>query len=400
MAEGKNGIVFGSALSQATQVNKVAEELSEGITRSLGGAPVDLAFIFLSPHYSQFEELQQALIEKLHPKVLLGCTACGVVGDKQELEGVRAAALFAATLPDVRLRPFYITQDQMEENESKELWYEFLKIHPDEKPTFFLIPDPFTFDAADFLIKINGSFPGSPVMGGVASAAAAPGQNILFLNETRHDQGAVGVAMTGNVEVKTLVSQGCRPFGEPVIVTGAEENVIQQLAGRPALDILRDTFLSASKHDQALARKSLFVGCVVDEYKQQLGCGDFVIRNVLSADQESGAIAIGDYVHVGQTVQFHVRDAESADKDLRELCRKIKENAGTASPKGALIFNCNGRGKNMFTTKDHDVSTLHEELGLFPTAGFFCAGELGPIGSQNFLHGFTSSIALFYQKGA
>lgn len=394
-----NGMIFGSAVSQAANVKKTADELIQGVIDSLGktGA-VDLAFLFASPHYGEEFELQHLLMDELKPKVLLGCTACGVVGNQHELEGVRAAALFAARLPDVRVLPFYITQSDVEEKTSKEDWMKFFGVHPEDRPNFFLMPDPFTFDATEFLTRVNEVFPGSPVMGGVASAAMEPGQNVLFLKKERFSQGSVGVALVGNVEIRTLVSQGCRPFGEPVIVTGADENVIEQLAGQPALDVLRDTFLAASKHDQALARRSLFVGCVVNEYKQKLERGDFVIRNVLSADQESGSIAIGDYVYVGQTVQFHVRDAESADQDLRELCKRMKENAGSSQPMGALMFNCNGRGRNMFEGKDHDITVLHRELGDCPTGGFFCAGELGPIGPKNFLHGFTSSIALFYPK--
>lgn len=392
-------MIFGSGISQAADPSQAAGEVVKQARAKFNGEPIDLAFFFVSPRTSpQYEEIHRVLKGELNARVLIGCTAYGVIGNHKEFEKSAALSLFLAHVPDTRIEPFYIEQRDIEAWNEAEDARRFFGISSEDKPAFFILPDPFSIDSVAFLHIMEQIYPGCPIVGGLASGASAPGDNVLFINDDRFSEGAVGISMRGNVQVITLVSQGCRPFGEPLIVTAAEENVISELAGRPAMEALRRTFLSAPKRDQELARHSLFLGCAVDEYKEKLGRGDFVIRNVISADHESGALAIGDYIHIGQTVQFHVRDAESAHEDLRALCQRVKGERPRAVPKGALVFSCNGRGENMFSVKDHDISTLHQELGTFPAAGFFCAGELGPIGTRNFLHGFTSSIVLFYEN--
>ncbi len=185
-----------------------------------------------------------------------------------------------------------------------------------------------------------------------------------------------------------MVSQGCRPIGKPFVVTRAQRNFVEELGGEPALGRLRELAERATDAERELLQRGLHVGLVVDEHKAEFGRGDFLVRNVLGADRETGAIAVGDQVGVGQTVQFHVRDAEAADEDLRELLRGV-------DARGALLFTCNGRGRHLFGTPDHDAGVVAQLLGPIPAAGAFCAGEIGPVGGRNFLHGFTASLALF-----
>ena len=208
------------------------------------------------------------------------------------------------------------------------------------------------------------------------------------LNEQILDNGAVGVFVDRGVEVRTLVSQGCRPIGKPYVVTRAERNFVEELGGQPALERLQEIAAAASEEDRELLRGGLHVGLVVDEHKAEFERGDFLVRNLLGADRESGALAVGDRVNVGQTVQFHVRDAAAADEDLRELLGGVDADA-------ALLFTCNGRGRHLFGTPDHDAGLVEQMLGPIPVAGCFCAGEIGPVGGRNFLHGFTASLALF-----
>jgi small ligand-binding sensory domain FIST len=201
------------------------------------------------------------------------------------------------------------------------------------------------------------------------------------------DHGAVGVFVDGP-EIRSVVSQGCRPIGRPLVVTRANRNFVEELAGAPALERLQELAAAATDEEQALLRTGLHVGVVVDEHRHDFGRGDFLVRNVLGADQASGALAVGEQVEVGQTVQFHVRDAAAADEDLRALL------TGQAAA-GALVFTCNGRGERLFGTPDHDAGVVASILGPIPAAGAFCAGEIGPVGGRNFLHGFTASVALF-----
>ncbi len=395
--------LFSSGIARGESFRALVDEISVQVLEGLGGKNVDLAFFFVTPHFQgHYKAIQESLQKKLKAHVLLGCTAISIIGKDQEVERDPAMSLFAAHLPGVKKIPFWLKQQELDELSSPQKCREFFGLSESEKPAFFILPDPFTFDVNLFMDFAAKAYPGAPVIGGMASGAQEPGGNILFWSEGVCDQGAVGVALTGNVFVSPMVSQGCRPFGEPAVITGAQENIILSLAGRPALEYLEETYRRASAKDQVLARNALFIGAVADEYKQYPKRGDFVIRNVIGLDRDSGALAISDYVQVGETVQFHVRDAETAHEDLETLCehQKVRTDLPEShrDPKAALIFSCNGRGSSMFKTRHHDVSTVHSHLGKFPTAGFFCAGELGPIGSRNFMHSFTASIAFFYEK--
>jgi small ligand-binding sensory domain FIST len=226
------------------------------------------------------------------------------------------------------------------------------------------------------------------IIGGLASAAASPGGNRLVLDDRVVEEGAVGVFVDGGIEVRTLVSQGCRPIGRPYVVTRAEQNLIEELAGKPAIERLQELAADATEEERELLRRGLHMGLVVDEHKAEFGRGDFLVRNLLGADEGSGALAVGEQVAVGQTVQFHVRDAAAADEDLREMLSGVDADA-------ALLFTCNGRGRHLFTVPDHDAGMVEKLLGPIPLAGAFCAGEIGPVGGRNFLHGFTASLALF-----
>ncbi len=276
-------------------------------------------------------------------------------------------------------------------------WYNFFEIYPNENPVFIALADPFMFDMNTFLQKINKIYPNCPTIGGMASGTFQPGENTLILNNQQLEDGLVGVILTGNVSVETVVSQGCRPIGETFIVTKAQENVIYELAGKNFFDVVQDVLHQATARDKLLAQEALFVGIAMDEYRHEFKRGDFLIRGLMGIDRDTGAGAIAESIRAGQTVQLHVRDANAAREDLQELLSskqiKFKE-----KPKGALVFSCNGRGENLFREKNHDIKLIQQYLGPVPAAGFFCAGEIGPVCKTNFLHGFTNSIALFYSK--
>lgn len=387
-------MLFGSGIARGKDEETQLEEVCRQALKGLNGKPVDLAFFFVTPHFKgRYEEIRESLQKKIKAEMLLGCTAVSVIGSDQEVEADPAMSLFLAHLPGVKKNPILISQSDLDGLKDPASCRNFFGVAPEDKPTFLLIPDPFSFDINSFLELMRSAYPETPVIGGMASGANAPGENALFTSGDVLTEGAVGVVLAGDVQINAMVSQGCRPFGEPVVITEAQENVIMTLAGQPALFVLQEMYQKASSQDQNLARQALFIGQVADEYKQNPEQGDFVIRNLIGVDEESGALAVSDYVHVGETVQFHVRDSKSAHEDLESLCLRHSE------PKAALIFSCNGRGRRMFQVPNHDVGTLHKQLGQFPTAGFFCAGEIGPIAKKNFMHSFTASVALFYEKG-
>jgi small ligand-binding sensory domain FIST len=257
-----------------------------------------------------------------------------------------------------------------------------------------LLGDPFTFPVDVFLGEMNETHAGVPVLGGMASGVMAPGQTRLIDGPRVHNHGAVGVLLQGELGLRCVVSQGCRPIGRPLVITKAHENVIEALGGKTPLRQLQELWQELSPEDRELFQHGLHVGRVINEYQGEFHRGDFLIRNVLGLEQESGALAITDRVRVGQTVQFHVRDAATADEDLHEL---LGGNLRTHNqrPAGALLFSCNGRGTRLFPQPHHDARVIRGEAGPVPLAGFFAQGELGPVGGQNFIHGFTASVALF-----
>jgi len=357
---------------------------------ALGDTPPSLAVLFASAHFlDSADALLAAIAEQTGPLPLIGCVAEAVAGGAREVESEPAISLWLGA----GLGPVETFTMEFIRTPSGGAYggYRFPR---DAAGVHLMICDPFTFPADGLLTHLNEQRPGAVVMGGLASAALRSRQSQLFLDDRVLSSGAVGVHLP-RAEVHPLVAQGCRPVGDAYIITGAQGNVIHELGGRPPLTRLQEMAAALPGRDQELLAQGILLGVVIDEYRAEPGQGDFLIRGLIGADPDSGAIAVGDEIQVGQTVQFHVRDAASADEDLRRALERESAALGGCRPAGALLFTCNGRGSRMFTAPDHDAGLIATMLGDIPMAGFFCAGELGPVGGQNFLHTFTASIALF-----
>jgi small ligand-binding sensory domain FIST len=379
-----------TALSTARSTNEACHEVTEKLEAGMAGERADLAVIFSSmDHADELGRVAAALLEQGLARHILGCTGESVLAEEREVEGSPALAVWSITLPGVSIQPLRLDETGGPPFD----WAGGLK-KPDQA-LVILLGDPFSFRVDQFLGRINEQVRGLRVIGGMASGSQAPGGNQLILDGKAFPDGAVAMVLAGSLATRTVVSQGCRPVGHTMIVTNAENNLIHELGRRPALDALRDMFQALSPDDQRRLQDGLHIGRVINEYQGSFQRGDFLVRNVMGAD-DSGAIQITDLIRVGQTVQFHVRDAETADEDLRESLLLAREQPPrSARPAGALLFTCNGRGTRLFQEPDHDVSVIHEILGPIPVAGFFAMGEIGPIGGQNFVHGFTASIVLF-----
>ncbi|MDP9341784.1 MAG: FIST C-terminal domain-containing protein [Actinomycetota bacterium] len=361
----------------------------------LGGSAPSLAVLFASPHFlGTAEALLEAVRDELGPVPLIGCVAESVVGGSREIEGEPAVSLWLAA----DAGPVETFSMEFVRTSAAGVFSGWHFDHgTGSAGMHLLLCDPFTFPADGLLQHLNQNAPGALVMGGMASGGLPAGQSRLFLDGTVRSSGAVGAWLAG-AEVHPLVSQGCRPIGSPFTITAAQDHLIVELGGRPPLERLQELAVTLPEHDRELVSRGLHIGKVIDEYRAELHRGDFLIRGVIGVEPESGAMAVGDEVEVGQTVQFHVRDADSADEDLREaLDRELAGLRGRRTA-GALLFTCNGRGSRLFAEPDHDAALLAKTLGDVPVAGFFCAGELGPVGGKNFLHGFTASIALFPEE--
>jgi len=385
---------FENRFSESSDPEEIVAALTDG---SAGEYDVGVLFLSLMSRES-VETIVEGIRGHIAISHLMVGTCAGIIGGQIEVENLPAASLLLAKLPGVTVNPFYLDQSQLSQMKTPADWQGFFDLFPNERPVFLLLPDPFLLDINSLMEGINAAYPNCPIIGGIASGANQPQRNTLFLDESYYDQGVVGFALSGDISVDTVVSQGCRPIGEAYVVTHAEENVIHELSGRPFIEVLQEVVSSASPRDQTLIQQALLIGVTIDESKKGYQRGDFLIRGLMRLDQETGAGMIGDVIQAGQSIQFHVRDAETAIEDLNALLILQQQRMHGSKPKGALVFTCNGRGENLFSCKHHDIETLQDHLGPLPAAGFFCAGEIGPIGGKAFLHGFTNSMALFYPR--
>jgi len=400
-------LAIGSGLSANVDPVLAAEQICEQASSSVESGQIDLAIVFASGgHAHDLDQVCTTVSRMISPATIIAVTAQSVSGTNIELEQQTGVSLFAASLPGTVIQSFTYRDlphvEDADDLDALEKTAQALGVGPDLRAVL-VVADPFSVPAASMVDSITNThrvvdgLERCPVIGGMASAATRPGGNMLLINDHAMRHGAVGVTIRGDVNIDTVVSQGCRPIGTPMVITSAQRNIIKSLGGRRAMDVLRDLVTGLDAEDRELLSGGLFVGRVINEYKSHFGRGDFLIRGVVGVEQKSGAVTVGESVRAGQTVQFHVRDAKTADEDLALLvaAQKLQH-----PPAGGLLFTCNGRGTGLFGEPNHDAemlcTSLCDDAGQpMPLAGFAAAGEIGPIGPTSFLHGHTCCCALF-----
>lgn len=387
--------VFMSGFTKAKDWKKDAQSVLSNIRTAFGGKSCDLAVFFVSEPYKNFEaEAFVKLVgEILAPKTLLGCNSSGVIANEKEIEMEPGVSWIAMHLPDVKLSSFYISPSQLEELKDGNSLIEFLDVYPTDRPKFLCLADPATCEITKLLGDFNEAYKGMPVVGGLASGGVVGIENWLCLNGTIYTEGAVGVALVGNVEFDVIVSQGCRPIGQPYVITKVEGNVLYELAGKQTLEIVKEVLDQLNSKDKNLAQHSLFVGLAMHEKQAAFKRGDFLIRNIVGFDPDAGSLMIGALPKVGQTLQFQLRDADTSEEDLKLMLDRLKEEPAV-SPQGGILVSCCGRGKGLYGKPDHDIRMIQSAKGPLPLAGFFANGEIGPIGQKNYIHGYTSSLVI------
>ncbi|MQY03946.1 FIST signal transduction protein [Actinomadura macrotermitis] len=381
---------FGDGLAAGPDLVNAAETAVKQALAPLDGPP-DLVFVFVSgDDPGELAEAARRATEVAGARATLGCSASGVIGGGRGVEGGGAVSAWAAVLPGARLEPFRLETLKAEDR----LIVVGMPEGQDDDVVGVLLADPFSFPVDAFVERSGEAMPGLPLVGGLAGGAER-GDVRLYVNGEVFEDGAVGVVLGGPVAAATVVSQGARPIGPDMVVTRADENVLYELAGTPALEKLEEIVLALPEADQELAGRGLLIGVALDEYADEHEQGDFLVRGVVGADTDTGAIAIGDVVDVGRTVRFQVRDAGAADEELAELLERFD----LAPVEGALLFSCNGRGQAMFDDSDHDARLLGRAFDGAGVGGFFAGGEIGPVAGRNHVHGFTASILAFGPAG-
>ncbi len=390
---------WASAISQQNNLRAALSEGAASVRNALGDATADLAVVFASSEYAaDYANLPDLVSELLGPHALtLGCSGGGIIGGGAEIEQEPAVSLTAASLPGVQIRPIRLEgRDLPSPDAPPDDWHDAIGVSPADRPQFVLLADPMSFPAQNLLLGMDYAYPAAAKIGGLASAAQGARQNGLFLGRDYHDSGAVGVALSGNIIVETVVAQGCRPIGAPMRITRSDRNFLVELDDRPPLDVLRSIYQRAGQRDRDLMQHSLFLGVVMDEFIDAPQQGDFLIRNVMGMDQRSGVLAIGEMLKEGQLVQFHLRDAETSADDLTAVLERYALDNRENPAHGALLFSCLGRGKYLYGKPNHDTEVFHDKIGAsVALGGFFCNGEIGPVSGTTFLHGYTSSFGIF-----
>lgn len=396
---------WASSISDAGEFDAAVEQATRELHQQLDERPADLVLAFISrDHQYRWHELPDKLAERHPGAVIIGCSGASVLADGRELEGSPGLALAAAQLPGVELTAFHLPAERTPDPpdpgddpaDERARWNHALGLDDGPDPHLILLADPFTWSGPELLDGLDRAYPAGTKLGGLCSGGRRSGEHRLFAQQSAHHRGMVGVALRGNLEVDAIVAQGCRPVGTPMFVTRHQEQVIFELDGRPAVEVLQRLFDELSPAERAKARHSLFLGVVMDPMREIYDQGDFLVRNLVGVDPQSGAIGTAAQLHPNAVVQFHLRDADTSAADLRQLLSEHAEARRQDPSLGALLFSCLGRGQTLYGQPDHDSSLVREQLGAdLPLAGFFGNGEIGPIAGCTHMHGYTSALMLF-----
>lgn len=368
----------------------------EGLRAQLKVPSITLGLVFMSPSF--FPHAKQVLeILRVHGRIplLVGCSSGSLVAGAREFEDDTGLAVALYHLPGATLTGIHFTQEQVDESSGPVYWHLETGINQEQTNGWLVFADPFHLDCEAWLNAWNEAYAPLPICGGLASGSPSGNTTQLYLNGEVYEEGGVAISVAGEVRLATVTSQGCTPIGETWTLTKAERNVILKIANRPAYEVLAETFAALTAEEQIKSRGNLLIGLVVNEYLEEFHRGDFLVRNLLAADPQSGAIVVGALPRPGQTIQFHRRDAAAATEDMAQLLQRWQSDHAKEQILGGCLCSCNGRGQRLFGVPDHDAAQIQEKLGPMTLSGFFCNGEIGPIGEKNFLHGYTASLALF-----
>ncbi|EEF58096.1 FIST signal transduction protein [Pedosphaera parvula] len=360
---------------------------------------VSLGLVFMSPKmFPQAEQILEILRVDGQIPLLAGCSSNSLITGVHEFEDDGGLVVALYSLPGAELKAFRFTQADLEQGSGRAYWQHKTGVTPEQTNGWLAFADPFNMDCEAWLGSWNEAYAPAPILGGLASGEQTTQQTQLYLNGEVYEEGGVAISIGGDVKLVGVISQGCTPIGDTWTLTKVEKNLIQEIGNRPAFEVLAETFGTLTQDEQQASRGNLFIGLVMNEYLEEYHRGDFLVRNLIGVDPQSGIIAVGALPRLGQTIQFQRRDAAAATEDMKALLARARKQLAGATVYGGCLCSCNGRGQGLFGEPDHDAKMIQEMLGPVGMSGFFCNGEIGPVGERNFLHGYTASLALFVKK--
>ncbi len=388
---------WASAIDTDVSLQAAIERAAEKIFTDLGRQEPDLLIVFVShQHAARFAAVSELLHREFENTFLFGCCGTAGIGGGREVEDQPAVSLTGAVLPGVKLRGLHLDAAQVPPLYAEaRVWEDTLHLTANQQPSFLILADPFSFETEAFVRGLDRVYPNAAKIGGLASGARQVGGTALYLGKQVHRSGAITLALTGNIQVDAIVAQGCRPIGDPMFVTSAHENLIREIDGRAPRDVLSQLFERLTPADRDLFSQSLFLGLAMRTDVSEYVPGDFLIRNILGMDPQSGALWVNAHIPSKRVVQFHLRDATTSAVDLERALMSYRNRRRAAPAGGALLFSCAGRGMGLYGQADHDSNAFRRVIADVPIGGFFCDGEIGPVQNATYLHGYTSSFAVF-----
>ena len=390
-------MVWTSVSESGPNLSTLVAAAADRIRTALEGREPDLVIVFVTQHFSQYVPHLPALLHaRFENALIVGCSAGGIIGGGQEVENRPALSLTAAVLPGVMLHPFHTdTQNLPDEDASPEVWQRWIGVDAAENPQFIVLADPFSAQVEPFLNGLDYAFPASAKIGGLASGGQRSGENALFLHQQVYHNGLICIGLSGNIRLDTIVAQGCRPIGKPLAITRCRDNILFEVDHESPLVYLNRLFQDASEYDRQLMRTALFLGVSVDALPEPGEPPPFLIRNLIGADYNGGSVSVGSLLREGQMVQFYLRDRQTSQQDLDVMLSQYASENQLPAHAGALLFSCLGRGQFLYGVPNYDSACFLGKLGPRALSGFFCNGEIGPVGHATFIHGYTSAFGIF-----
>lgn len=388
-----------SAISRAPDLDVALADVADQAARGLDQIEPDVVFVFLDQHFAPLaERVGRKLAPWLGSALLVGVSARGVIGGGAEVEDERAVAVLAGVLPDVEIEARHVEQSALGIAAADAPAWRALIGTELHEPSFLVLTDPYSLDAATLIAGLDAAHPGAPKIGGIASGGRQPGSTALLLGGDVYRNGAVVVAFSGNVQLETVVAQGCRPIGEPHFVTSCHEHLLRELDGRSPRDVLTALHERLPPPDQALFTDSLFVGLAMPGEHRELHVGDFLVRGILGLDPDTGALWIASELEQNSILQFHLRDAATSAKDLERQLARFRARGSANRAAAALLVSCVGRGAALYGAPNHDSLAFQRLVADVPLGGFFAGGEFGPVNGTTYVHGYTSAFGVFRPK--
>ncbi|MBP8301930.1 MAG: FIST C-terminal domain-containing protein [Planctomycetes bacterium] len=382
---------FHSATATGADLEAACRSVASAIRQGLGPGPIDLAIVFASPRYGAgIDRLPVLLHELLSARTQIGCTGAALIGDGHLLANRHGITVLAGRLPGVELHAMAIANGDLPDPDAPpSAWRSLLPIHHEDVRGMLVLTEPFHGDATALLAGLDYGWPNAPKVGGVASGSNHPDGNVVFVGRTVHRTGAVLLAMAGDVTLQAVMSQGCRPIGRSGRITKAERNRLVAIDDSPARMFVEEQLMALADQDLDLAERSpLFLGIDVNPFAATATArSNYLVRNILGIDPDSGNVLVSDHLAVGRRIQLHLRDAATSQHDLHTRLAATHPHTAQA----ALLFRCLGR-----EGADHD--TFAALANGVPLVGFHCNGEIGPVGGSTHLQGYTAAFGLLRRR--